>query len=167
MREVNYSKFTIFPIWAYSSLTEMNQEKKTFKILETNNSYKYKELKNKMAFILIKYLPSLLLLMMITKYEIQNMYIEILLGSLATTLGVLTSLKYKDFWAVSTTIIWLLLLSFVNGIETLQYIVKYSLISYILYQFLFDLKRKYFEVLDESNNLVSYAYIKREKIWKI
>lgn len=163
MREVNYSKFTIFPLWNYSSLSEVNEEEKTLKILETNNIFQYTEIKNKTKFILIKYLPTLLLFMMITSYEIQNMYIEISLGVLATTLGIVTSLRYSDFWAVSTTIIWLLFLAFINVIETLPFLVKYSLISYIIYQFIFDVKRKYFEVYSE-NNLVSYAYFKRQKI---
>lgn len=166
MKQINFTKFKLFPIWNFTVDSSINQSTKTIKIKKEDkeNIFTYKELSNKYLFMLIKYIPTFILFLMITKYELLNMQTSILSAFVVTSLGLLVNLKYDDKLSSIVAIFWLMLLAFIFDIKSIPFIFKYSLVFYFIYQFIFDLNRKYYEIYDKEQNLVSYAFIKRDKI---
>ncbi|MGB6327426.1 MAG: hypothetical protein WBF48_00745 [Halarcobacter sp.] len=165
MKTINFTKFKLFPLVNYSDNGELNMTNKRIKVLkeDVRKEYKYKEMKNKYLFMIIKYIPLLLLLMMVTSYELTNMVTQIILGTTVSGLGLLSNLKYDDKLSFIVATAWYLLFVFISGIENAPFIFKYALISYLISQFIFDLYRKYYEVL-EDNIVISFMFIKRDKL---
>lgn len=166
MKIVNFTNYKLIPLVNYSTNAEINMTSKNINVLndDVKKEYRFKEMKNKYIFMLIKYIPLFLLLMMVTSYELTNMATQIILGTTVTGLGLLTNLKYDDKLSFLVTCVWYLFFCFISGIENAPFIAKYSLLSYFISQFTFDLLyRKYYEVIAD-NNVVSYMFIKRDKI---
>jgi len=164
MREVNFTKYKLFPIWNYTVESKIYDKK--IEVSKNDNEihiYKFKELKNKVLFMFIKYLPTTILFLMITNYELEDSLREILLGFCVTSIGLLVNMKYNDSTSFIVACFWFLLFSFIVDIKNASMIAKYSLLFYLISQFIFDLYRKYYEVYDCNNNLLSYAFIKRKK----
>ena len=163
-KNINFTKYKLFPIWNYT--VESNIDNYKIEISKNDdeiNIYKYGELKNKVFFMFIKYLPVMILFLMITSYELEQSLTEVFLGFCVASVGLLVNMKYDDSTSFIVACFWFLLFSFIIDIQNSSMIAKYALLSYFIYQFIFDLYRKYYEVYDNNNNLLSYAFIKRKK----
>lgn len=170
MQEINYTKTRFFPIFTITTDVTINQDKHqiTFKKEEDSSTYFFAKMKNKMSFLILKYIPVLIfILYFVTLYELQNMTTYAIVGFVTTTLGTLINKKYDDFKSFIATVVWFLIFSYYSGFENAGYIVKYALIAYFMYSFLADLRREYFQIIKDKK-VVSYFYIKQEKIkWEL
>lgn len=169
-REVNFTKFKLIPFFnnTYNNcIVDENKKQITvYKNENIQNLYRYSELdkKEKLGFLFIKYFPVLIFLsIVITVYELQNYQQEIILGFFATSIGLITNLRYNDKLSFITTCVWFLFFCFITDIYSSSMIAKYTLTSFLIYQFIFDLNRKYYSIFDKDI-LVSFAFIKRDKI---
>jgi len=169
-REVNFTKYKLIPFinntYTNCHVDENKKQITVYKNENIQNLYRYSELdkKEKLGFLFIKYFPVLIFLYsVITAYELQNHQLDIILAFFATSLGLITNLRYNDKLSFIVTCVWFLFFYFITDIHSSSMIAKYTLTSFLIYQFVFDLNRKYYAIFDKDD-LVSYAFIKRQKI---
>lgn len=164
-KNINFTKYKFYPLSNYTVNAEIDETNQTatVKTNEIENTYKYRKIKSKNYFILIKYIPFLLLMMMVTKYELGNSLPEIFFGFIVTLVGILSNLKFNDAISFVIACICFLVTVFISDVINAALIAKYSLIAYLLFQFIFDLSRQYYEVI-KDNKVVSYMFIKRDKL---
>lgn len=164
-KNINISDNKFFPIINQTLIGSLDEkeQKITLDIGKKKEIYKYKALRNKTFFLMVKYIPLLILLNMVTIYELNEMKLQIFSGFVIASVGLIVNLRYKDELSFIVCCAWFLLISYIFGLEDFAYIAKFTLTSYFILQFVLDLNRKYYKIY-KDDSFVSYIFIKRDKI---
>lgn len=162
-KNINISNNKFFPIINYTSKGSVDEKEQIIILEKDEENYKYEALENKTFFLVVKYIPLLILLNMVTIYELSEMKIQILIGFTITIVGLVVNLRYKDELSFIVSSVWFLIISYIFALEDIAYIAKYTLISYFIMQFVFDFNRKYYKIY-KDDSFVSYMFIKRDKL---
>lgn len=161
MQNVNFTKYLLLPLANFTCTSEVTN--KSIKVDE--NSYSYKALESN-KFMIWKYIPIIFLFMLVTRYELLNNHLEIFVSLVLVGLAIASNIKYSNIQSFLFFLIATLTYVFLSkDVLLLPMIYKYSLIFYVLIQLVLDLKvRKYYEVYNDENQLVSYCYIEKDKV---